>query len=176
MALSTKQRGVFLGMMVALGLTLAGILLVRLFGAMWAPRDVLTERIHYIARFDVGVVFCLFAHIAALARHRFFTPEDIDGSGLSQGSEQARIYQSLLQNTLEQSALALGVHMLWAILMPNAWVPVAVFGAISFVIGRISFAAGYAKGAPSRAFGFAFTFYPSVAMLLLLLAHLSVGL
>ena len=35
-----------------------------------------------------------------------------------------------------------------------------------FVIGRIAFFAGYARGAPARALGFALTFYPTVLLLL----------
>jgi uncharacterized membrane protein YecN with MAPEG domain len=33
-----------------------------------------------------------------------------------------------------------------------------------FFIGRLAFFAGYAKGAPARAFGFAFTFYPTILL------------
>lgn len=34
-----------------------------------------------------------------------------------------------------------------------------------FVIGRILFRRGYAKGAAARSFGFALTYYPSLLML-----------
>ena len=53
---------------------------------------------------------CLAINIGLLARHRFFTPDDIDGGGLTPGTATAHILQSMLQNTLEQSVLALGVH------------------------------------------------------------------
>jgi hypothetical protein len=33
-----------------------------------------------------------------------------------------------------------------------------------FLGGRLAFFAGYANGAPARAFGFAFTFYPTVIL------------
>jgi uncharacterized membrane protein YecN with MAPEG domain len=44
-------------------------------------------------------------------------------------------------------------------------VPLVPMAALLFVVGRISFFAGYAHGAPSRAFGFALTFYPTALML-----------
>jgi uncharacterized membrane protein YecN with MAPEG domain len=40
-----------------------------------------------------------------------------------------------------------------------------------FFVGRILFWRGYARGAPARALGFALTFYPSVAMILLILGR-----
>jgi len=39
-----------------------------------------------------------------------------------------------------------------------------------FLVGRLFFFAGYANGAPARAYGFGLTFYPTVLLLLLLVA------
>ena len=113
-------------------------------------------------------VACLLVAIARLARHRFFTPEDLDGSGLTQGTETARILQAILQNTLEQVTLALPIYLLWALTLPSTWQAVIPLNALLFVLGRVLFARGYAHGAPARALGFALTFYPTVAMGLLL--------
>ena len=74
--------------------------------------------------------------------------------------------QSLLQNTLEQSVLALLIYLAWAAVMPSAWLSVVPLAAVSFALGRLLFLAGYASGAPSRALGFTMTFYPSIAMLI----------
>ncbi|MEK9660833.1 MAG: MAPEG family protein, partial [Alphaproteobacteria bacterium] len=111
------------------------------------------------------VVACLVLAIGALARHRFLTPADIDGSGLVAGSDRARILQAIVQNTLEQAVIAIVAHLVWAAAMPPAWQAVVPAAAILFVFGRIAFAIGYAGGAPARAFGFALTFYPTVFML-----------
>lgn len=107
--------------------------------------------------------------IARLAKHRFFTPEDIHGSGLSDGTERAKYLQALLQNTLEQSCLAIPVYIATAMLAPAVCLPVIPAAALMFLVGRLAFFAGYAKGAPARAFGFAFTFYPTALMILWLL-------
>jgi len=43
-------------------------------------------------------------------------------------------------------------------------------GAALLVVGRIQFFRGYASGAPSRAAGFGLTFYPTVALLISVVA------
>ena len=126
-------------------------------------------------KWDVLLVVCLTANIAMLARHRFFTPADIDGGGLSEGTSEAQLLQSILQNTLEQSVLALAVHASWAAAMPQTWQAAVPAAAILFVLGRVLFWRGYARGAPARALGFALTFYPSVLMLLLVVGRLASG-
>jgi len=52
---------------------------------------------------------------------------------------------------------------------PAPFLPVVPAAAVMFLVGRVSFFAGYAKGAPSRAYGFALTFYPTVVLLVFLL-------
>jgi uncharacterized membrane protein YecN with MAPEG domain len=111
-----------------------------------------------------------------LARHRFFTPADIDGGGLSEGTSTAKLLQSILQNTLEQSVLACSVHLLWAAAMPRTWQAAVPAAAMLFFFGRLLFWRGYSHGAPARAIGFGLTFYPSVAMLVLIVGRLAWGL
>jgi uncharacterized membrane protein YecN with MAPEG domain len=45
-----------------------------------------------------------------------------------------------------------------------------------FFLGRVLFWQGYVRGAPARALGFALTFYPTVAMLVVAVGHLVLGL
>jgi hypothetical protein len=118
-----------------------------------------------------AVVFpasALFACIARLANHRFFTPEDIDGSALTEGTEKAKLLQALLQNTLEQCCLAVPIYFAAAVAAPAALLPTVPAAAVMFLVGRLFFFAGYARGAPARAFGFGLTFYPTVFLLLVL--------
>jgi uncharacterized membrane protein YecN with MAPEG domain len=79
------------------------------------------------------------------------------------------VLQATLQNTLEQTVLALGTHAIWALTMPRAWQGVIPVAAILFAIGRLLFWRGYAAGAGARALGFALTFYPTLIMILLIL-------
>lgn len=171
--LTKKQQGVLRGMVAGLVAT------VLAFGlAILVPPAALTPQQGYPAtsahalKWDVLLIACLAVNIGLLARHRFFTPEDIDGGGLTKGTPQAQVLQSTLQNTLEQTVLGLAAHLIWAAAMPQSWQTVVPVAAILFLVGRILFWRGYARGAPARALGFALTFYPSVVMFLLIVGRL----
>ena len=137
---------------------------------MLAPEAAVGERIAFALTADALVTLWLAISIGLLARHRFFTPEDIDGGGLSQGTDAANILQASLQNTLEQTVLAVLVHLAWAVVMPVAWISAIPAAVVLFLCGRMLFVRGDRGGAPSRALGFALTFYPSVLMLVLVVA------
>jgi len=167
MALDEKQRGVARGILIAGLVSLAGIALA----IAWRPGGLIPaggvgERLVATLKWDVLLAVCFVLAIGRLAQHRFFTPADIDGSGLTSGTDRARVMQAVVQNTLEQTLIAVLAHLVWTAATPAGWyaaVPVAV---LLFVVGRISFAAGYAGGAPARAYGFGQTFYPSVMLIL----------
>ena len=109
---------------------------------------------------------CLALCISWVGGQRHGSPADIDGEGLSsKPSPQLLLLRALLHNTQEQTLLAVGLYYAWALAMPlrvQGAVPVA---ACLFVLGRVLFYKGYAKGAEGRAFGFALTFLPSLGLL-----------
>ncbi|MFP6756793.1 MAG: hypothetical protein VCC99_01040 [Alphaproteobacteria bacterium] len=113
--MTDKQRGVLRGMAAAGAITVAGVT-----AGLWFAPDALTpagdlaSRLAFALRWDMLVVLWLLASIGMLARQRFFNPEDIDGGGLTAGSAQSKVLQSVLQNTLEQAVLAVFVHVAWA--------------------------------------------------------------
>lgn len=164
-------------MLAALGV---GITLVAASMA-WNPLELnagldldLEGRLRLAAGSCMVLIVSLAIAIGRLAKHRFLTPEDIDGAAGEAGSARARILQSLLQNTLEQAVLAGGIYLCWSVWMPPQWLSVPPMAAIAFGIGRIFFFAGYEKGAPGRAFGFALASYPSVVMLAVLIVYIPV--
>ena len=112
--------------------------------------------------------------IALLARHRFFTPADIDGGGLSDGTPTAKLLQSLIQNTLEQAVLAMPVYGAWLWLAPEGRRGLVIVCAGLFGLGRLLFFLGYRFGASARAIGFTLTFYPTVGLYLFLLPQVFV--
>jgi hypothetical protein len=171
--LTDKQSGVLRGMLVGLAITIVSVALA-MHGTLTPLRPGADATFAYVMKWDLLVLACLAINIGLLARHRFFTPDDIDGGGLTAGTSTADILQSMLQNTLEQTMLALGVHLAWAMITPQAWLPAVAVAAILFAIGRVLFWRGYASGAPARALGFALTFYPSVVMLLVMAGWLVV--
>ncbi len=166
MTLTATQRGVARGIAIAAALTILGI-----FGAAaWQPAVLLpgdgtVARLAYALKWDLLPAACLLIAVGHLARHRFFTPEDIDGGGLSSGTQKARVLQSILQNTVEQVVLASLAYCIWAVVMPHGWLASIPAAALLFMIGRILFSRGYERGASARAVGFGLTFYPSVLML-----------
>lgn len=175
--LTDKQQGVLRGMAAGVIATLLALTV----SIVAPPRAFASEpgypaALAHALTWDVLVVVCLLVNIGLLARHRFFTPDDIDGGGLTKGTPQAQVLQSTLQNTLEQTVLAVSVHAIWAVTMPHTWQAAVPAAAILFLVGRVLFWRGYARGAPARALGFALTFYPSVAMVLLIVGTLILAL
>lgn len=168
MALSDKQRGVLTGMV---GAVILGALVMG--AAIWlgpvllVPTSDIGGRLVQVLPWDLLVVVWLIATVGILARHRFFTPQDIDGSGLTAGSETAKVQQAILQNTLEQAVLALSVHTIATVVFPAGWLPLVPAAAVLFALGRLLFWAGYRRGAAARSLGFALTFYPSVFVFVL---------
>jgi hypothetical protein len=167
MALTVKQRGVLQGIIIGAAISIAVIAgTVIASPTLLAPQATAGERLAFALQADAFIGLWLAISVGLLARHRFFSPEDIDGGGLSLGTETASILQATLQNTLEQTVLAVLVHLAWASLMPVSWLAVIPAAVVLFLSGRVLFVRGYRAGAPSRALGFALTFYPSVLMLI----------
>ncbi len=169
-AMDKTQVDVARGMALALLTAIAAFTLaITLVSPAWSVGADLASRITLASWALLLPAATLSVCSARLARHRFFTPEDIHGSALSTGTDQAKLLQSLLQNTLEQCCLAAPVYVAGSIIAPAFILPVIPAAAAMFLVGRVFFFAGYAKGAPGRAYGFALTFYPTILLLLLLL-------
>lgn len=133
-------------------------------GPRIAPSASLEFRLELLAASLMAPAASLFFCIARLAKHRFFTPEDINGSALTDGTSRAKLLQALLQNTMEQLTLALPVYFVCSFAFPSHFLGLVPAAAAMFFAGRVLFYIGYSGGAPSRAFGFAFTFYPTVLL------------
>ncbi len=123
------------------------------------------ERLGLAAKTDLFVVLWLAIAISDVARRRFISPLDIKGSSEGPGSPEIRNANAFLQNTLEQVAIAVPAHVALALYYRGSAAIVPAFGAL-FCVGRLLFWIGYRRGAVARAFGFAITFYPSVAALI----------
>src|SRR3954462_2196597 len=173
--LDSEQRGVAIGMASAFLTAVAMLALAAIFaGARIAASASMEFRLEILAASLIAPATSLFICIARLAKHRFFTPEDINGSALTEGTSRAKLLQSLLQNTLEQVALALPVYFICASIFPSHLLGLIPAAGAMFFVGRILFYVGYSGGAHSRAFGFAFTFYPTVVLGFIAVYHLVV--
>lgn len=162
-SLSKPQSGVAIGAGVAAVITAGGLGLA----ACQPMTGVLTldARLHTLALCLLGPAFALVVCIGRLANHRFDTPADLDGSGLTVGTPRAKLLQALLQNTLEQVMLATLVYVACTLLGSPRILSMMSVGSAMFLAGRALFLWGYDRGAPSRALGFGLTFYPTVVLL-----------
>jgi len=129
------------------------------------PEDEPGARLAWALQWSLLPILTLMVAIARMANHRFYTPEDIDGGGLTNATPQARVHHAILQNTLEQAVLAVAAYAIWAVAMPYGWLRSICVAALLFVAGRVLFARGYTRGAPGRALGFGLTAYPTFGML-----------
>jgi uncharacterized membrane protein YecN with MAPEG domain len=159
-----EQRGVAISMVAALGISLVALVL-----AASAGRDLralaFADRLETTLRADAFVIAWLAATIANVARLRFFSEQDIAGSGSSAASDPVRQASAIAQNTLEQSVLAMAVHLVVTATFARSQ-PVVVTMVGLFAIGRLLFWTGYKRGAKGRALGFGLTFYPTLLCLL----------
>ncbi len=122
MALTVKQRGVLQGIIIGAAISIAVIAgAIIASPTLLSPQATAGERLAFALRADAFIALWLAISVGLLARHRFFSPEDIDGGGLSRGTETASVLQATLQNTLEQTVLAVLMHLAWASLMPVSW-------------------------------------------------------
>jgi len=132
------------------------------------PLDQPAARMAWALSWTILPLLTLMVAIMRVANHRFASPEDIDGSGLTAGTQKIQILRAVLQNTLEQCVLAFAGYLIGAVTLPHGWLRVIPAAALLFVIGRIFFAIGYARGAVGRAIGFGLTAYPTFGLLIAL--------
>ncbi|MGJ4949321.1 MAPEG family protein [Bradyrhizobium sp. HKCCYLS20291] len=136
--------------------------------ALWkaeGPAQPAAERLALALKLDLFVIVWLLASIGNVARLRFFSAQDIAGSATTVASDAVRRGNAILQNTLEQAVLAVGVHLGLAATLPNP-APLLITLVVLFGLGRLLFWLGYAGGAAGRALGFALTFYPTAFSLI----------
>jgi hypothetical protein len=146
-----------------------------LFGAgglLGGAAPTLEVRIRVALAAALGPLVCLAAAIGAVANRRFFSAADIDGAALTEPSAPIRIGRAILENTAEQTLLALPIYAGLALTGPAQALALPLLLSAAFVVGRGLFAAGYARGAAARSFGFALTFYPTIGGLLVLAGRL----
>ncbi|MEE3328200.1 MAG: MAPEG family protein [Myxococcota bacterium] len=120
------------------------------------------DRIAYALRCDFWAGFALLAGIARVAGQRFFSNE-IDGSVPAEG-HSLQVNRTYIQNTTEQIILLLMAHAALSLVVSSELLRLIPILVALFLIGRVTFWAGYLRSAPARAFGFAATFYPTVAV------------
>jgi hypothetical protein len=153
--------------LVAIGMTVAAIVVFFAWTGPLHPHidisgDDPATRLAFAAKWLLVPGFALLAGIVMVANRRFFVADAIDGTRTPEG-KGLEINLRYNQNTLEQTML---VAIAWPLLA--LWLPAGQLGlipvlAVLFGFGRAAFWIGYLIAPWARAFGFALTFYPTVA-------------
>jgi len=108
--LTEKQKGVVRGVVPAVVLSVVGLCGVSLLLPLNVlPVDEAGARLAWALQWVLLPVFTLMVSIARVGNYRFYSPEDIAGSGLTSGTAQVKVLRAVLQNTLEQTR-GCGVH------------------------------------------------------------------
>jgi len=158
--LRRQQAGVARGIGIGLGLTIAAVII----GYHRSYAATLESRLATLGIAALVLGLWLAAAIGDVARRRFASGDAIDGrNGMDAKVDTAN---AIMRNTAEQVLLAGIAYTALTLLSDHSRVPVALFVAC-FSAGRLLFWAGFRDGAEARSLGFALSFYPSLAALLL---------
>ena len=125
-------------------------------------------RLAYALKCEVFTALCLLAGVGMIANRRFFIADAIAGGP----SPSLEIEQRYVENTLEQLVLAIVAHLALVVVVPDDSIRAVAILVMLFVIGRATFWLGYHISGPARAFGFATTFYPTVAVYLYVVSRI----
>lgn len=176
---SPDQWGIVRGSFLAL--VVAGVVLAAAY--VWMPPHVFglnedmdfAERMTFVLKADLVLFLWLAGCVRAVSSGRFGSPADIRGSAFSAPSPAIAVRAAVLQNTLEQTVLFFPATLILAALMRGFELVLAPFLVGVFLLGRFTFAIGYARGASGRAFGMALTAAPIIVSYGLALWLISIG-
>lgn len=116
---------------------------------------------------DLFVLAWVVIGVRLVSRGRLRSRADINGSAYAPSSPRIVVEAAFLQNTLEQAVIAVGAHLVLATLLKGESLALIPGAVLLFVVGRVTFLAGYRSGAGERAFGMVVTMAPTIAAYLL---------
>ena len=117
----------------------------------------LADRLAFALKWDLLIFIWLAGSVGAVSQKRFWTPADRHGSAYSEASPAIIVRVANLQNTLEQTVLASGAYLILAVVLHDEELVLIPLLVLLFLVGRATFAVGYAKSPIGRAFGMAIT-------------------
>ncbi|MEJ6788178.1 MAPEG family protein [Brevundimonas sp. BR2-1] len=161
MTFTAEQRAIAVRSGLAILMTAVAIASARLWlsppllGA--APDMSTADRLAYALKADLLVLLWLAGCLRAVASIRFRSDADRPGSAYGAPSPRLAVPAAVLQNSLEQTVLAVGAHLVLATVLRGEEMIVLPVLVALYLVGRVLFALGYARGAAARAFGMALT-------------------
>lgn len=127
------------------------------------PGEGAAERLAFVLPWFLGPAAMLALGVVAAASGRWLHPDAIDGTPPPADGALA-ITIRYVSNTAEQAFLAVVAWSALAVVAPAEEVALVPSLAVLFVVARAAFWAGYLIAPWARAFGFAATFYPTLAV------------
>ena len=164
---SPEQRGVLFGS--AAAIATCAVVLVASYA--WLPGSAFGlhagmdagERIAFALKADMLVFLWLAGCVRAVSSGRFRSAADIRGSAYAPPSPAIAVQAAVLQNSLEQTVLAVGAHLGLAAVVRGDELVLIPSLVLLYLAGRVSFAAAYPRGAAARSFGMALTGASTIA-------------
>lgn len=164
-----------------LALALTGAVLAASY--YWMPRDAFGlqqdmefgDRLAFALKADLVLFLWLAGCVGAVSNGRFHSPADIRGSAFDAPSSAIAVRAAVLQNSLEQTVLFFAATLILTALLRGSELVLLPVLICLFLLGRVAFAAGYARAAPGRAFGMALTAAPIIVSYGLGLAFIFIG-
>lgn len=161
MTFDREQRSIV--MQSALAVLLCAAVLAS--GYWWLPPELvgvrtpmaLADRFAFALKWNLLIFIWLAGSVRAVSKKRFWSPADRHGSAYSEASPALAVRRANLQNTLEQTVLAVGAHLILATVLRDEELVLIPLLVLLFLVGRAAFAIGYAKSPIARAFGMAVT-------------------
>lgn len=165
--MNAEQREIAARSAAAIALSAAAVAAAWLWlppALLGATPDMATaDRLAYALKADLPVFLWLGGCLRAVASIRFRSDADRPGAAYGSPSARLAVPAAVLQNSLEQTVLAVGAHLVLAtVLRGEEMILLPVLVAL-YLAGRVFFVLGYARGAAARAFGMALTGTSTIA-------------
>ena len=118
------------------------------------------DRLAFTLKWDLPIFLWLAGCVGAVSQGRFWTPAERGGSARGPAGPAIALRAAILQNSLEQSVLTVGAHLILATVLRGPELVLMPVLVALYVVGRAAFAAGYVRNSIARAFGMALTAAP----------------
>lgn len=115
------------------------------------------DRIAFALICDLPVFVWLAGCVRAVSSGRFREPADRKGAAFGTPTPALAIRIAVLQNSLEQTVLVVGAHLILATQLRGPELVLLPVSTFLYLCGRAMFALNYSKGAVPRSFGMALT-------------------
>ena len=150
----------------ALAVLVAAAVLVA--GYLWLPPELVgvtgsmtvADRVAFTLKWDLPIFLWLAGCVGGVSQGRFWTAADCKGSAFGPPGPKIAVRAAVLQNSLEQTVLAVGAHLLLATVLSAEELVLIPLLVLLYLVGRATFAIGYARSPIARAFGMALTGAP----------------